>query len=62
MKLPNNIAKNVQLALQEDIATGDVTAELIPTTTHSTAYIICRDAAILAGAEWLNETFQQIDP
>jgi nicotinate-nucleotide pyrophosphorylase (carboxylating) len=62
MKLPNNIVENVQLALQEDIATGDVTAELIPVTAHSTAYIICHDTAILAGAEWLNETFQQIDP
>jgi len=62
MKLPDNIVENVQLALKEDIATGDVTAELIPLTAHSTAYIVCRDTAVLAGAAWLNETFHQIDP
>lgn len=62
IKLPNTIAENVQYALQEDIASGDVTAELIATTTQSTAYIVCRDTAILAGTAWLNETFQQIDP
>jgi len=59
--LDQNIIQNIQLALQEDIATGDVTAKLIAEFATSTATIICRDPAILAGAEWLNETFRQVD-
>ena len=61
MKLPQNISTQVKLALQEDIATGDVTADLIPKENQSSATVICRDDAILSGVAWFNEVFQQID-
>ncbi len=61
MKLPPNIPQSVQIALEEDIATGDVTADLIPLDEVSKATIICRDNAVLAGCAWLDETFRQID-
>ncbi len=61
MKLPKNIKKQVKLALQEDIGSGDVTADLIPQNNQSKASVICRDNAILSGVAWFNEVFQQID-
>jgi nicotinate-nucleotide pyrophosphorylase (carboxylating) len=62
MKLPENIKNNVQMALAEDIGTGDVTADLINKNAQSEATVICRNDAILAGKAWFHEVFQQIDP
>ncbi len=59
--LPNNISETVQYALQEDIATGDITASLIPETQQASATILCRVNATIAGSAWVNETFQQLD-
>ena len=61
MKLPENISTQVKSALEEDIATGDVTADLIPKENQSNATVICRDDAILSGVAWFNEVFKQID-
>ena len=61
MKLPNNIHVQVKLALEEDIGSGDVTADLIPEDAISTASVICRDDAILSGTAWFDEVFKQID-
>ena len=61
MKLPENISAQVKQALIEDIGTGDVTADLIPKENTSTAKVVCRDDAILAGVAWFNEVLHQID-
>ncbi len=61
MKLPANISDQVKLALQEDIGSGDVTAQLIPQSATSIANVICRDDAILSGVAWFEEVFKQID-
>lgn len=56
------IAKQVALALQEDIATGDINAQLIPDTQRDTATIICREPMMVAGKAWVDEVFRQLDP
>ena len=61
MKLPTNISQQVKLALEEDIGTGDVTAQLIPESASSVAHVICRDNAILSGIAWFEEIFRQIN-
>lgn len=61
MKLPDNISQQVKLALQEDIGSGDVTADLIDAKNESNAQVICRDNAIISGIAWFNEVFTQID-
>ena len=55
------IAKQVALALQEDIATGDINAQLIPDTQCDTATIICREPMVVAGKAWVDEVFRQLD-
>ena len=56
------IAKQVALALQEDIATGDINAQLIADTQRDTATIICREPMVVAGKAWVDEVFRQLDP
>jgi nicotinate-nucleotide pyrophosphorylase (carboxylating) len=55
------IFSTVKTALEEDIGTGDVTAQLISAATLASAKIISREAAILCGQAWANETARQVD-
>lgn len=52
---------SVKFALAEDIKDGDITARLIPETQLGEATIITRDDCVIAGAEWVNEVFRQLD-
>jgi len=66
MKLPEylsqqEIAQQVALALAEDIGQGDLTASLIPAEEHSTARLITREPAVIAGIPWATEVFTQLD-
>lgn len=48
-------------SLEEDIGSGDITAELISKDTMATAELISREPAIICGREWFNEVYRQID-
>lgn len=56
-----NLSKTVQVALQEDIKNGDLTANLIPESHQATAKVITRQTAVVCGRPWVDETFKQID-
>ncbi|WP_312484888.1 carboxylating nicotinate-nucleotide diphosphorylase [Stutzerimonas nitrititolerans] len=56
------ILANVQAALAEDIGTGDITAQLIPTGRTGCARVISREKAVLCGTAWADEAFRQVDP
>src|SRR5690554_664370 len=58
----NDIEASVRFTLQEDIGSGDITAQLIPAEQQAHARIITRDRAIIAGVAWVNEVFRQVDP
>lgn len=60
-QLRADIERSVRWALEEDIGSGDITAELIPATRFATATIITREAAILCGRPWVDEVFRQLD-
>jgi nicotinate-nucleotide pyrophosphorylase (carboxylating) len=60
--LAENIVASVQLALAEDIGSGDITAQLIPEDKQSSATIITREDAVVCGIAWVNEVFHQLDP
>jgi len=59
--MANTIADNVRSALQEDIGSGDLTAQLIDATSLASATIISRQLAVICGRDWVNEVFRQID-
>ncbi|HSM68477.1 MAG TPA: nicotinate-nucleotide diphosphorylase, partial [Xanthomonadales bacterium] len=55
------LARDVQAALSEDLGSGDLTASLIPETAVLAAAVVCREAAVLAGRPWFDETFRQLE-
>jgi nicotinate-nucleotide pyrophosphorylase (carboxylating) len=55
------VSSQVQAALDEDIGTGDLTAQLIPAAQHINATIIVRETAIICGIDWVNACFKQVD-
>lgn len=61
-ELPQDLSETVARALAEDVGSGDVTAELLPTDAHSRARVISREHAVLCGRAWFDEVFRQLDP
>ncbi len=66
MNLPNILApeieRNVTAALAEDVAAGDLTAQLTPNITDAQAHVICREDAVLCGTPWFAACVQRLDP
>jgi nicotinate-nucleotide pyrophosphorylase (carboxylating) len=59
--LPADLAEQVSRALREDVGSGDVTAQLIAAYATGRARVVCREAAIICGMGWFEETFRQLD-
>jgi len=55
------IPEAVKQALQEDVGSGDITAQLIPESQQATARVISRQNAVICGVDWVNEVFKQVD-
>ncbi|HSI37979.1 MAG TPA: carboxylating nicotinate-nucleotide diphosphorylase [Methylotenera sp.] len=55
------VAHQVTVALDEDVGSGDLTAQLVPASQLATATIIVREAAIICGLDWVNACFKKID-
>ena len=61
MPIPKDLARKVTAALAEDIGEGDLTAALIPLEKNGRATVITREAAILCGIPYVEESFRQVD-
>jgi nicotinate-nucleotide pyrophosphorylase (carboxylating) len=59
---PGYVSQTVAAALQEDVGSGDLTAQLIPADRAARATVITREDAVLCGAAWFDEVFHQVDP
>ena len=59
---PGLVSSDVTRALQEDMGAGDCTASLIPPTAFLQTSLVCREAAILSGRAWFEESFFQLQP
>ncbi|MBX5460523.1 MAG: carboxylating nicotinate-nucleotide diphosphorylase [Steroidobacteraceae bacterium] len=59
--LPKDLTLQVQTALQEDIGTGDVTADLVPAHQRARGRVITREDAVVCGTAWVDETYRQLD-
>jgi len=60
--LPADLGQQVLSALTEDVADGDVTANLVPPGQRVRARVITREAMVLCGRAWVEETFARLDP
>lgn len=56
------VVHDVRRALEEDIGSGDVTADLLPADARARARVIAREVAVLCGTAWFDECFRQLDP
>ncbi|MDO6746893.1 carboxylating nicotinate-nucleotide diphosphorylase [Gilvimarinus sp. 1_MG-2023] len=59
--LQAEIIRSVAIALDEDIGTGDITAQLVPEGELATAEVITREDCVFCGKAWVEETFHQLD-
>lgn len=57
-----DIPKSVARALDEDIGTGDITAQLIDANKMASGTVIAREKAVICGQPWVDEVFRQLDP
>jgi nicotinate-nucleotide pyrophosphorylase (carboxylating) len=61
-ELPSDLPTQVEAALREDIGSGDVTAALVPAAQQVRGSAVTREAAVLCGRAWAEETFRRLDP
>ncbi|HTY49082.1 MAG TPA: carboxylating nicotinate-nucleotide diphosphorylase [Steroidobacteraceae bacterium] len=59
---PPDLPAQVAAALAEDLGARDVTAELVPEGQQVHGQVITREAAVLCGVPWVQETFRRLDP
>lgn len=52
---------NIQIALAEDVGTGDLTGLLVPATQQVQARVIVREDAVLCGAPWFDAVMHKLD-
>jgi nicotinate-nucleotide pyrophosphorylase (carboxylating) len=57
-----DVRRDVEHALAEDIGSGDATASLIDANATATATVVTREAAVLCGRPWFDACFQALDP
>jgi nicotinate-nucleotide pyrophosphorylase (carboxylating) len=60
-ELPSDLPTQVEAALREDIGSGDVTAALVPAAQQVRGSAVTREAAVLCGRAWAEETFRRLD-
>ncbi|HAQ48524.1 MAG TPA: carboxylating nicotinate-nucleotide diphosphorylase [Glaciecola sp.] len=56
------VLSHQQSEIISEIASNDITAQLIPADTIVTANIICRDDAVISGIAWAEYAFKACDP
>ena len=60
--IAKDIVLSVTRALEEDIGSGDISAQLIAADTLATGTVISREKAVICGRPWVDEVFHQLDP
>ena len=56
------IQQLVDLALEEDIGSGDITAELVQPNSLAKASVVSREAGVLCGSIFVDAVFSTLDP
>lgn len=56
------VLADVRRALQEDVGSGDASADLVPAHVMAEAVVICRDQAVLSGSPWFDACMHELDP
>lgn len=62
LPLSAHIDTNIRVALNEDLGSFDLTAQLIPALQVGHATVITRQDAVLCGTQWFDGCFKELDP
>lgn len=57
---PKTVQRAVTIALEEDVGTGDINAELIPNDTIAHAKVITRSDGVFCGRPWIDEIARHV--
>ncbi|NII11474.1 carboxylating nicotinate-nucleotide diphosphorylase [Oleiagrimonas sp. C23AA] len=57
----DDVRRDVERALAEDLGSGDLTAQLLPAGRPATAHVLCRDQAVIAGRPWFDACYLILD-
>ncbi len=60
--LTQTIKNDVRKSLEEDIRSGDLTANLLPPDDTARAQVITRQSGVLCGSAWFEACFLALDP
>jgi nicotinate-nucleotide pyrophosphorylase (carboxylating) len=60
--LANEITRNVDAALTEDVGAGDLTASLVPGDRQVRATVISREIGVMCGTAWFDACVHRLDP
>jgi nicotinate-nucleotide pyrophosphorylase (carboxylating) len=60
--LTRYIQQQVRHAIDEDLGSGDLTAQLIAAGTTAHAAVIARQSAVICGTQWFDSCFEHLDP
>jgi nicotinate-nucleotide pyrophosphorylase (carboxylating) len=52
---------DINTYLEEDIGSGDITANIIPETVQAEAFVITREAMVLCGKDWFDSVFKYLN-
>lgn len=55
------VTDNVRRALEEDLGTEDLTANLVAESANARAIVIAKETMTMAGQLWVNEVFRQLN-
>jgi nicotinate-nucleotide pyrophosphorylase (carboxylating) len=61
MELYQSIVNQAANALDEDVGSGDISAELIDADSRLDTELLVREDAVLCGSQWFEEVFRQCD-
>ncbi|MBC3874610.1 carboxylating nicotinate-nucleotide diphosphorylase [Undibacterium flavidum] len=61
LDLSNALNASVKLALLEDVGSGDLTGELVPSDAKVIAHVVVREEAVLCGAPWFDAVMFALD-
>lgn len=61
MDLYQSIINQVANALDEDVGSGDISAQLIDESARLDTELLVREDAVLCGCQWFDEVFRQCD-
>ena len=61
-QLQEEMSRQIDIALREDLGSGDISAALIDEHCQGRGLILCREQAVICGQPWVDQLFRSLSP